>query len=397
MSLKKIIATLTNYFLIVFVFLTVLPVKLNYSSIVVFVLVGLSFIKLFCFKDNALVVTKYYLLIISTPLIVYFFGLINTLNMDYGYNFLAKNLSFIAFPFIFFAIGKHVQIRNVYKAYLIGLCLTDLFLMYLFFYNYNFGTKFYMIVTIDIYHATYLGMYNLFAFWICINYWLKKREYLLSFGALFFVVSAVMTSSRTIFILAFFSLIITFFMIFNSGVKRIVSLILILIVGVLAVASIPSIQQKFDQFSEISKLEFDNDNYQSISSRFGKIVAAVSVISDNLWIGTGTGDIKDVLVEKYQEMRFVMGYKYRYNPHNQFLDNLARNGLIGGGICILSIYCFPMLIGIRQKNLLLVSLILICFGVSLTESILDIHKGITFYVFFVSLNMNRIIQKNLNS
>ena len=74
-------------------------------------------------------------------------------------------------------------------------------------------------------------------------------------------------------------------MIFNSGVKRIVSLILILIVGVLAVASIPSIQQKFDQFSEISKLEFDNDNYQSISSRFGKIEAAVSVISDNLWIG----------------------------------------------------------------------------------------------------------------
>ena len=83
---------------------------------------------------------------------MYFFGLINTLNMDYGYNFLAKNLSFIAFPFIFFAIGKHVQIRNVYKAYLIGLCLTDLFLMYLFFYNYNFGTKFYMIVTIEIYN-----------------------------------------------------------------------------------------------------------------------------------------------------------------------------------------------------------------------------------------------------
>jgi O-antigen ligase len=94
-------------------------------------------------------------------------------------------------------------------------------------------------------------------------------------------------------------------------------------------------------------------------------------------------------------MDFVMGYKYSYNPHNQFLENVARNGLIGGSICLLSIYFLPLYISIRQKKHIVTAFICIVSVVSLTESILDVHKGITFYVFFVSLMVNSIIQDKI--
>jgi O-antigen ligase len=149
--------------------------------------------------------------------------------------------------------------------------------------------------------------------------------------------------------------------------------------------TIPSIKQKFSQFLEIDKIGFDENNYQSISSRFGKIEASVRVIGHNFWTGTGTGDLQDELIKEYRAMGFLMGYKYKYNPHNQFLDNLARNGIFGVTICLVALYLFPLYYSLKRKALLLTAFISVAALVSLTESILDVHKGITFYTFFLSL------------
>ncbi len=163
--------------------------------------------------------------------------------------------------------------------------------------------------------------------------------------------------------------------------------------GTAVTIALPSVNQKYHQIIEIDETGFDKNNYQSISSRFGKIEASVEVIKNNIWFGTGTGDIIDELVKEYRKMKFVMGYKYRYNPHNQFLDNIVRNGLIGGGISLIVIYILPIVVSIRKKDFLTLSFILIISSVSLTESILDVHKGITFYVFFVTFLLHDNFQK----
>ena len=64
-------------------------------------------------------------------------------------------------------------------------------------------------------------------------------------------------------------------------------------------------------------------------------------------------------IEEYEKMNFVMGFKYRYNPHNQYLDNIVRNGLLGGGISLLIIYIWPIIISYRRKDFLLLAFILI--------------------------------------
>lgn len=395
MSLNRIIINATNFFLILFVLFTVFPVKLNYSSITIIILSALSIINLFSSKNINFKLARYYIYIISIPLVVYTIGLINTSNTSYGLTFLSKNLSFLAFPLIFFSLGKYIIQEKLYKSFLLGLSLTNVYLIYLFFYNFNFGTKFYMIVTLDIYHSTYLGMYNLFAFWVCIFFFIKNSKKIYLLLAVFFIISAILTSARIIFILSILSIVFSILFTVKSNSKRVIAILFTGFISVSFILTIPSFKQKFNQFLEVEKIGFDRNNYRSISSRFGKIEASLEVIKNNLWFGTGTGDVKDELVKEYKKMNFVMGYKYRYNPHNQFLENLVRNGLIGGSICILVIYFLPMYISIRQKNILLTAFIFIVCGVSLTESILDLHKGITFYVFFVTLMIYPILQKKL--
>jgi hypothetical protein len=395
MNTKEIIIKASNFFLILFVLFTVLTVKLNYSRITIIILIALSIVNLFISKNRIFKAAKYYIFFISIPLIIYALGLINTSNASYGLNFLTKNLSFLAFPFIFFSLGKYVNQVKLYKSFLLGLTITNLYLIYLFFYYFNFGTKFYMIVTIDIYHSTYLGMYNLLAFWVCVDLFIKKSKNPYLFLAMFFLISAVLTSARIIFILSILSFGASILFIIKSNGKRIIALLLASLIGITFLVTTPSIKQKFNQFLKVEQIGFDKNNYQSISSRFGKIEATLEVIKNNFWLGTGTGDIKDELVKEYKKMDFVMGYKYRYNPHNQFLENLARNGLIGGSICLVSIYFLPLFISIRQKKYNLIAFIFVVSGVSLTESILDVHKGITFYVFFISLIVNSIIQDKI--
>lgn len=392
MSINGIILKSTNFFLILFVFFTVLPVKLNFSSLTIIILTAISLVNLIVYRRSIASLNPLVFLI-SIPLGVYAIGLINTSNLDYGISFFIKNMSFLTFPLIFYSLNKYINREKILKSYLIGLVLNNIYLIYLFLYYFNFGAKFYMIVTTDMYHSTYMGMYNIVAFWICIFFFKKKSKKRYQLFALFFLISAVLTSARIIFLLAIISLIVYLVLIFNSKLKKAIAIALTLIVGSAVIITVPSVNQKFHQFIEIDEIGFDKDNYQSISSRFGKIEASVEVIKNNIWFGTGTGDIIDELVKEYRKMKFVMGYKYRYNPHNQFLDNIVRNGLIGGGISLIVIYILPIIVSIRKKDFLTLSFILIISSVSLTESILDVHKGITFYVFFVTFLLHDNFQK----
>lgn len=392
MSINGIILKSTNFFLILFVFFTVLPVKLNFSSLTIIILTAISLVNLIVYRRTIASLNPLVFLI-SIPLGVYGIGLINTSNLDYGISFLVKNLSFLAFPLVFYSLNKYIDREKILKSYLIGLVLNNIYLIYLFLYYFNFGAKFYMIVTTDMYHSTYIGMYNIVAFWICIFFFKKKSKKRYQLFALFFLISGVLTSARIIFLLTIISLIVYLVLILNSRLKKIVAVVLALIIGCTVLITVPSVNQKFNQFVEIDEIGFDENNYQSISSRFGKIEASVQVIKNNIWFGTGTGDIIDELVKEYRKMKFVMGYKYRYNPHNQFLDNIVRNGLIGGGISLIVIYILPIVVSIRKKDFLTLSFILIICSVSLTESILDVHKGITFYVFFVTFLLHDNFQK----
>jgi O-antigen ligase len=391
MNIKPILKKLINILLCLFIITTVLPVKLNYSSIIIIVLVGCSLLNLIIDKEAR----QYYLFLLSIPFFIYILGLINTDNLDYGLKVISKNLSLVAFPLIFFSNNNkgQIQVNKILQAFLLALVIVDIYLIYLFVYYYNIGEKFSMIVTDTLYHSTYLGLYNLVAAWVCIYRFRAQKDKRFIIWVLFFLIAGVLTSSRIIFGLAIISIFITTVLLLNSKITKSIIFLTIVLLSIFSVLKVPSLNEKFSQLIEIEKWGFDKDNYQSISSRFGKIEASLKLIEKNPLFGVGTGDLIDELVSEYKEMGFVMGYKYRYNPHNQFLDSLARNGLIGGGICLFIFFVAPFILAVKQKNGLLIAVILLAVIISSTESIFGLQKGITFYSFFITLLVSNILQK----
>lgn len=390
MNMNKILSKSVNVLLAIFVLCTVLPIKINYSSIVIIALSILSLFNVVYIKNRNLF--KHYLFILSIPFFVYAIGLLNTSDLVKGIDFLTRNASFLAFPLIFYSLSGHINTKFLFKIYLFGLLLIDLYLIYLFIYYFNFGERFYKIVTIDIYHSTYLGMYNLVGFWLIIT-----RFKNLNLFAYFFLFSALCTSSRIVFIIGMFSVLIIIFRNITSRNLKIGGALFVALFAFIIINKVPSLKQKFDEIIEINKIGFDKNNYKSISSRFGKLEASLKVIKKYPILGTGTGDLMSELVLIYKEMNFTAGIKKKYNPHNQFLDNIARNGVLGI-VSLVIIYFLPLYVSKKEKDSFYLSFVLVIIGVSLTESILDVHKGITFYTFFNTMLFYDILKdQKINS
>ena len=395
MNTKQFLVNSHKLSLFAFVAFTVLPVKINLSSIAIIVLACFGALTLL--QERKVGSVLYFVLAI--PLVVYIVGLINTENMDYASRWLTRNLSFVILPIYFFFSGKTVSqkmIDQTLSLFLVVLAALNFYLIYLFVYYFNYGERYPRIVGFEIYHATYLGMYNLFALWICLIRFAKAKFSLKSiyfWAVLWFAVGSVATSSRIIFIALFLSLLV-FAILQLPGLRfRVISSLVLIGIGSLAITQVPALKEKFNQITAMESFSFDKDNYQSISSRVGKIEASKRLIANKPWMGAGTGDLIDDLVKEYQDFKFTMGIKERYNPHNQYLDNIGRNGLPLGILALGSLFVFPFLFGLRRDNRLLMALAGVVAITALTESVLAQHKGITFFAFFACLLIHQSLLK----
>jgi O-antigen ligase len=109
--------------------------------------------------------------------------------------------------------------------------------------------------------------------------------------------------------------------------------------------------------------------------------SAISVIKHNMVTGVGIGDASTELKKEFINQGYSYGYYNDLNAHNQYLEVLLENGLIGLVIfsCILG---YMLFVSISEKNLiygLFILMILIFFSF---ESVLNRLAGITFFSLF---------------
>ncbi len=388
----ELLNKLKFYLLLLFVVFLSIPIYTNGTSLAIIIITVLVFIN--AIKEKQLnFQQKYFFLLV--PFCVYALGLFNTTNLDYGLNFLLRNISFILLPLIFSNINlSSLQVRRIKQTFLLTSAITGLYTFYIFYYYFNIGTKLYKIISIEVFHSTYLGLIFSIGFLVSIIDYLKNKKLHYGLLSIAFLVFALITSARIIFIALILLIIFGAFFKISSRTNRMLVLFSIIILSIVSVLFVPSINSKFKQFKEIESLEFDKNNYYSISSRLGKIEAAVKVIEKNPFKGSGTGDLYEFLEAEYLKMNFTMGYKYNYNPHNQYLSFLARNGLIGGSFAVFAVYLLPFIRSWKPKDYLTIGFVLLISIVSLTESILDVQKGIYIYVFFSCLFLYRVRCKN---
>ena len=129
--------------------------------------------------------------------------------------------------------------------------------------------------------------------------------------------------------------------------------------------------------SEGKGVQSDN----SIGTRLEIWEDSWQIIRENWLIGVGTGDVKDVLLDKYRQDHFLIGFTERRNAHEQYLQTFIALG-IAGFLTLFAMILLPAWFALKEKYYLyLVFLVIFAINI-MVESMLENQAGVIFYAFF---------------
>ena len=127
--------------------------------------------------------------------------------------------------------------------------------------------------------------------------------------------------------------------------------------------------------------------------------ASNQVISENLLLGTGTGDAKDALLVEYANRGMTGALSHKLNAHNEYYQVFVSIGLIGFLLLLMCLF-LPLYNGFTSSNWIYILFLLIIILNFVSESMLETQAGVLFYAFFNSLlcfnrnNDNNLYTKN---
>jgi O-antigen ligase len=133
--------------------------------------------------------------------------------------------------------------------------------------------------------------------------------------------------------------------------------------------------------SQITETEISPISEGSTQARIYAFKTSIEIISENFWLGVGTGDIDPVTISTYKENGYEGALKRKLNAHNQFLQTFGALGLFGF-LSLVLIFVGLWFFGVTQKNELIIFFTTLCFLFALTESFLETQAGIVFFSFF---------------
>ena len=119
-----------------------------------------------------------------------------------------------------------------------------------------------------------------------------------------------------------------------------------------------------------------------------KFVAEILNENNRWWTGVSPGDAQHLLNKKYISKNMYTGDPERadrgyliYNTHNQFLETLLQNGIIGLGVLL--IICFSLLkMAMQKKSRMASFIVLLLLAWLFTESAFETQYGILIFTFF---------------
>ncbi|WP_421751980.1 O-antigen ligase family protein [Croceimicrobium sp.] len=147
-----------------------------------------------------------------------------------------------------------------------------------------------------------------------------------------------------------------------------------------------------DTYNELRSFEQMVENKQTNPRKF-LWHEGLEVISENFWMGVGTGSENTALNEKLEKVDAIFWdgqhtyqlYEMRFNYHNSFLQVFAANGVFAFALFMILLF-YPLFDLKRHPYRTEVRLFLgICILSFLTESMLERQAGVLFFSFFYAL------------
>ncbi len=239
----------------------------------------------------------------------------------------------------------------------------------------------------SIVHPSYLSMYVLLSALISLESVFDlnlshSKRYLWLFSALVFIIVIYLLSSRAGVMAGFIVLSLYFVLKFYRRVSKSLIVIVLVIAGLGSVVMLKTNDRIKYSIEELSSSgvtgTFSKDTrYLIWKSAFG-------VIGSNLILGVGTGDASEELKKEFKKRGYVDGYYDNLNAHNQFLEILLENGIVGI-LIFLSLISYMVYSAISERNLLLGLFIIMMVVFFTFETVLNRLAGITFFPVFAFL------------
>jgi|694.fasta_scaffold15373_7 hypothetical protein len=140
----------------------------------------------------------------------------------------------------------------------------------------------------------------------------------------------------------------------------------------------PFFQEKVGQFSHAAKgAPVDVSAKGSTESRELIWAAAGPLIREHMPWGTGTGDVKDVLIQRYRELGYTHAVEQRLNAHSQLLQTPLTLGL-PGALLMVCLLLVPAVHAIKHRDELMVAFIVLLALNWAVESMLETQAGVLF-------------------
>ncbi|MBN2664192.1 MAG: O-antigen ligase family protein [Bacteroidales bacterium] len=136
-------------------------------------------------------------------------------------------------------------------------------------------------------------------------------------------------------------------------------------------------------------------NNQSITQRYEYLLTSFEIIQKNLFLGVGTGDVKDAFKQQYIEDNSILKEKNRRRSHNQLVTFILTLGIILGTWCIIALF-LPFIINKKHAEFLPTIFLVISILSMLTDNTLETSISVSFFAVFYSLLILQITEKKSN-
>ena len=341
-------------------------------------------LKLFVSRIN---ITGFYILLILI-------GLLYSSNLDVGIKIVQHNLAFLVIPISFaLSYNSTFSLEKVLLTFAISisslLILTHInVLLELFRENDNFSLLIshylrnnFLKHSVIYMHAPYFGMFSVFTFVIILKSKLINNYLKVIMGSyiLFcvFLISAV--TSIIVLVITIFVMVIKLF--FKQKLINRIKIFAIFLFSVLSFYFVDQIDitnssNVIMRIDKLIKRSGDSDRIENWES-------ILRLPIKNILFGVGTGDELDEIQKVRNHKGWAWAYRHNANMHNQYLEVLLRNGILG--LIIFLLVFINLWKRLKKYNdfryLSFLLLITISF---MSESMLERQWGVVFFVFFSS-------------
>lgn len=243
-------------------------------------------------------------------------------------------------------------------------------------------------------HPSYLSLYYVVGVMLLFHGALLQqisvsRKAIAAVIVLFFCIIVFMLASKT----GMISLIMVFLFYVGYAVVRfrryvVAAVALVILIGgfFIALQLFPALNARLSAMTEVMSSSKPVNPAETESNRVRLLIwqADMELISEHPLWGTGTGDVQDDLMRKYDEKGMTGAHEKKLNAHSQYFQTGIALG-ITGIVSLVAVFLSAFFWGIRKRFGFVVLFTAILVFNFIPESMLQLQAGTVFIGFFYSL------------